>query len=33
MWLSLFTVVAVIALALSLAAIVVDSREGGKFRL
>jgi hypothetical protein len=33
MWLSLFTVVAVIAFALSLAVIVVESKEGGKFRL
>jgi hypothetical protein len=33
MWASLFAVTAVIAVALSLAAIVVDSANGGKFRL
>jgi len=33
MWASLFAVTAVIAIALSLAAIVVDSVHGGKFRL
>ena len=33
MWATLFAVTAVIAVALSLAAIVVDSNNGGKFRL
>jgi hypothetical protein len=33
MWASLFAVTAVIAIALSFAAIVVDSANGGKFRL
>jgi hypothetical protein len=33
MWTSLFAVTAVIAIALSMAAIVVDSADGGKFRL
>jgi|NGEPerStandDraft_6_1074524.scaffolds.fasta_scaffold70216_2 hypothetical protein len=33
MWTSLFAVTAVIAIALSMAAIVVDSAKGGKFRL
>jgi len=33
MWASLFAVTAIIAIALSLAAIVVDSVNGGKFRL
>ena len=33
MWASLFGVTAVIAIALSFAAIVVDSANGGKFRL
>jgi len=33
MWASLFAVTAVIAVGLSLAAIVIDSRQGGKFRL
>jgi hypothetical protein len=33
MWTSLFAVTAIIAIALSMAAIVVDSVKGGKFRL
>ena len=33
MWTSLFAVTALIAVALSMAAIVVDSANGGKFRL
>jgi len=33
MWTSLFAVTAVIAIALSMAAIIVDSADGGKFRL
>ena len=33
MWTTLFTVTFVIAVALSLAAIVMDSANGGKFRL
>ncbi len=33
MWAALFTVTAVIAVVLSLAAIVMDSANGGKFRL
>ncbi len=33
MWTSLFAVTAVIAIALTMAAIVVDSVNGGKFRL
>jgi len=33
MWTSLFAVTAVIAIALSMAAIVVDFAEGGKFHL
>ena len=33
MWASLFAVTVVIALGFSLAAIVMESREGGKFRL
>jgi len=33
MWASLFAVTAAIAVALSLAAIVLDSANGGKFRL
>jgi hypothetical protein len=33
MWTSLFAVTAMIAIALSMAAIVVDSANGGKFRL
>ena len=33
MWTALFAVTAVIAVALSMAAIVVDSANGGKFRL
>jgi hypothetical protein len=33
MWTALFTVTALIAIALSLAAIAVDSANGGKFRL
>jgi hypothetical protein len=33
MWTTLFTVTFLIAVALSLAAIVADSAEGGKFRL
>jgi hypothetical protein len=33
MWVSLFAVTAVVAIGLSLAAIVMDSVNGGKFRL
>jgi hypothetical protein len=33
MWASLFTVTVLMALAFSLAAIVIESREGGKYRL
>jgi hypothetical protein len=33
MWTALFTITAVIAVALSLAAIAIDSANGGKFRL
>ncbi len=33
MWISLFTVTVMMALAFNLAAIVMESREGGKFRL
>ena len=33
MWTSLFVVTAVIAIALTMAAIVVDSANGGKFRM
>ena len=33
MWTSLFTVTFAIAVALSMAAIVMDSANGGKFRL
>ena len=33
MWASLFAITAVIAVALSLAAIAVDAANGGKFRL
>jgi hypothetical protein len=33
MWAALFTITAVIAVALSLAAIAIDSANGGKFRL
>jgi hypothetical protein len=33
MWTSLFAVAAAIAVALTMAAIVVDSSNGGKFRL
>jgi hypothetical protein len=33
MWTTLFTITFVIAVALSLAAIVTDSAKGGKFRL
>ncbi len=33
MWTSLFAVTAAIAIALTMAAIVVDSTNGGKFRL
>ena len=33
MWVTLFTVVFMIAVALSLAAVVADSAEGRKFRL
>jgi hypothetical protein len=33
MWITLFTVTFAIAVALSLAAIVADSANGGKFRL
>jgi len=33
MWTSLFAITAAIAVALTMAAIVVDSTNGGKFRL
>jgi hypothetical protein len=33
MWTALFTITAIIAVALSLAAIAIDSANGGKFRL
>jgi hypothetical protein len=33
MWAALFSITAVIAVALSLAAIAIDSANGGKFRL
>jgi len=33
MWTEVFTITVVIALAFSLAAVCIESREGGKFRL
>ena len=33
MWTALFTITAIIAVALSFAAIAIDSANGGKFRL